>query len=153
MVINGLLLSKGVNPSLFATVVFDQPQTAKKTIHILLHHLSQTFLNHLELEDSKPDTLVSAAAAVIQEAVGHDEARKSHLINWCASSSGAGLGDGIAIRRAVLAVLAQDKEAVTTVFERIMSQFGDELYIKHAAILQQDGKALFIGHPIPKHGS
>ena len=53
---------------------------------------------------------------------------------------GAGVGDGIGIRRAVVAVLAKDKEAITTVLEKSVNQFGDQLYIKHTAVLQQEGK-------------
>ena len=139
MVIDGLLLSKGTHPFTFANVAFQSSQSSKKILHILLHHLSERFLNRLDLDDISPNKIVSAVAGVIKAAVGGDETRKNHLINWCASSSGAGLGDGIGIRRAVLAVLAEDRDAVTNVLEKSLSQFGDALYIKHAAMLQQDG--------------
>ncbi|CAM1506656.1 Fc.00g062970.m01.CDS01 [Cosmosporella sp. VM-42] len=138
VVIDGLLLSKGVHPFTFANAAFRSSQGSKKILHTLLHHLSERFLNHLDLDGIKPNKMVSAASEVIKAAVGGDETRKKHLINWCASSSGAGLGDGIGIRRAVLAVLAEDRDAITTVLEKSLSQFGDALYIKHAAMLQQD---------------
>ncbi|KAF7563475.1 hypothetical protein G7046_g603 [Stylonectria norvegica] len=138
LVIDGLLLTKGVHPFTFANIAFQQQQASKKILFILLHHLSERFLNRLQLDDATPNETVSAAAEVIKAAVGGDEMRKHHLINWCASSSGAGLGDGVGIRRAVLAVLGEDKDGITTVLERSLAQFGDELYIKHAAILQQD---------------
>lgn len=136
-----MLLSKGVDSSLFTSIVFHQPQAAKKTLHILLHYLSERYLNNIDLTSAEPHPVVSAAAGAIDVAVGNDETRRRHLVDWCTSASGAGLGDGVAIRRAVLAVLAQDKETITTVLEKSLSQFGDELYIRHTAILQQDGKS------------
>jgi telomere length regulation protein len=69
----------------------------------------------------------------------NDETRRDVLINWCASSSGAGVGDGVGIRRAVVATLARDREAITTVLEKSIAQFGDDLYMRHSAMLQQDG--------------
>lgn len=83
-------------------------------------------------------------ARLLKELALNDATRREVLINWCASSSGAGLGDGIGIRRAVVAALAQDRDAIIAVLEKSLAQFGDELYIKHSAILQQDGKNLLI---------
>lgn len=139
VVIDGLLLTKGIPCSIFIQVAFSQPRNSKKILNILLHYLSERLLTHLTLDDVSPNETVSAVATIIQGVVIDDEARKNLLINWCASSSGAGLGAGIGIRRAVLAALAQDREAVTTVLAKSLAQFGDELYIKHAAMLQQNG--------------
>lgn len=108
-------------------------------LQILLEYLSRRFLNGLILDDSTSHSTVSAVAGVIDAVVQQDAARKAYLINWCATPSGAGLGNGIGIRRAVLAVLAKDRDSVTTLLEKSLGQFGDQLYIKHAAILQQDG--------------
>ena len=132
-------MTKGVHPFTFANIAFQTPQSSKKLLHILLQHLSENFLNRLNPEDTSSSATVSAAAEAIRLVVGGDEIRKSRLINWCTSSSGAGLGDDIGIRRAVLAVLSEDRDAITTVLEKSLSQFGDELYIRHAAMLQQDG--------------
>ncbi|RMJ15502.1 hypothetical protein CDV36_004784 [Fusarium kuroshium] len=131
--IDGLLLSKGVAPSSFVNFAFSQPRSSKKILHLVLQHISQKHLG-----DTSSDEKVSAAANLIRQLTLDDETRKNILIDWCASSSGAGLGDGIGIRRAVIAALSQDREAITTVLEKSLAQFGDELYIKHAAILQQD---------------
>ncbi|KAH7170773.1 telomere length regulation protein-domain-containing protein [Dactylonectria macrodidyma] len=136
-VIDGLLLTQGNPASMFIQVVFSQPRNSKKILNILLSYLSEKFLAHLNLDDVSPNETVSAVAAIIQ-AVTDDEARKNLLINWSASPSGAGLGVGVGIRRSVLAALAQDKEAITTVLTKSLAQFGDELYIKHAAMLQQN---------------
>ncbi|KAF5006167.1 hypothetical protein FDECE_7442 [Fusarium decemcellulare] len=135
--IDGLLLSKDVPRSAFVRVAFHQPRASKKILHVLLQHLSQRQLSHLGPDDTSPDEKVSATAGIIKELVLSDETRRNITISWCASSSGAGLGDGIGIRRAVIAALSHDRDAITTVLEKSLAQFGDDLYIKHAAILQQ----------------
>lgn len=143
MVIDALLLAKGNFAATFAQVALSQPRNAKKVMNILLRHLSERFLSHLVLDDVSPNECVSAVVAILKAVALDDESRKNLLINWCASSSGAGLGDDIGIRRAVIAALAQDREAITTVLSKSLAQFGDELYIRHAAILQQNGTPSF----------
>ncbi|KAL7950713.1 telomere length regulation domain-containing protein [Trichoderma barbatum] len=137
IVIDGLLLQKGSDPSDFAKVCFAQPHSAKKTMNILLQHLAQQ-LNGLDLDEPSSRRLISAAAGVISAVIKGNDTLYNHLVAWCASSSGAGLGDAVGIRRAILAVVAQNKDGITTVFEKSLAQFGDQLYIKHAAILQQN---------------
>lgn len=149
--IDGLLLSKGVTPSSFVNLVFSQPRSSKKILHFALQHISQKHLSHLDLGDTSSDEKVSAAANIIKQLTLDDETRRNILIDWCASSSGAGLGDGIGIRRAVIAALSQDRDAITAVLEKSLAQFGDELYIKHAAILQQDGK-IRLSRPVRPEG-
>ena len=68
-----------------------------------------------------------------------NEARKSHIITWLTSSSGAGVGDGISIRRSVIVALAEDKNDIEMVLEKSLKQFGDQLYIKHTPTMQQEG--------------
>ncbi|QPC74837.1 hypothetical protein HYE68_005589 [Fusarium pseudograminearum] len=137
-VIDGLLLSKDDSVQTFTRVALNQPRSSKKVIHLLLHHLSLKYLNHLTLDDNSPDDNVSAVAGLLKELALNDQFRRDILIEWCASSSGAGLGDGVGIRRAVIATLSQDREAITSVLEKSLAQFGDELYIRHSAMLQQD---------------
>ena len=127
------------NPIQFNKICFSQSQKTKKIMQILLDYLAKRFLNPLGQLESSAQQTVSAVAGVIRDVIQDDETRLSHLVSWCTASSGAGLGDAIGIRRAVLAVLA-DKDAITTVLEKSLNQFGDQLYIKHTAILQQEGK-------------
>ncbi len=110
-------------------------------MQILLDYLSKRFLNPLGQLDSSGNQTVSAVAGIVRAVVQDDEPRVAHLVNWCTASAGAGLGDGIGVRRAVLAVLAE-KDGITTVLEKSLSQFGDQLYIRHTAILQQEGWAI-----------
>ncbi|KAL7909329.1 telomere length regulation domain-containing protein [Trichoderma velutinum] len=136
-VIDGLLLQRGSNPKDFAKVCFAQPHGARKTMNILLQHLAQQ-LNSLDLDHPSSRGLISAVAGIIDAVIQGNDTLYNHLVTWCASSSGAGLGDAVGIRRAILAVVAQNKDGITTVFEKSLAQFGDQLYIKHAAILQQN---------------
>ncbi|KAH6606476.1 hypothetical protein Trco_005629 [Trichoderma cornu-damae] len=136
-VINGLLLQRGNDPKNFAKVCLSQPHSAKKTMGILLQHLAQQ-LNGLDSDEPSSKVIISAAAGIIDSVIRGNDTLHNYLVAWCASPSGAGLGDAVGIRRAVLAVLAQNKDWVATVFEHSLSQFGDQLYIKHAAILQQN---------------
>jgi len=46
---------------------------------------------------------------------------------------------GIEIRRAMVAVVAQNTESLAQVLEKAINQFGDQLYIKHTPMLQQEG--------------
>ncbi|KHN96479.1 uncharacterized protein MAM_05768 [Metarhizium album ARSEF 1941] len=141
VIIDELLLSEAPSVGAFSQVCFHKPQTSKKVIYTLLEHLSQKFLNQLVLEDTKPVEEISAVAGVLDAVIQNDAGRKTHLLTWCCSPSGAGLGYGIGIRRAVVAVLAKDKGGITSLLEKSLNQFGDELYIKHTAILQQEAHA------------
>ncbi|KAK2038381.1 telomere length regulation protein [Colletotrichum somersetense] len=114
----------------------------KRVMFAALKYLSEAFLNKLDdAEALEPNVIISAAAGVIEKMVSKDESRKVHMISWLTSSTGAGLGDGIGIRRAVLAALAQDKECTVLVFEKSLHQFGDQLYIKHSPMMQQQAHA------------
>jgi telomere length regulation protein len=140
VVIDQLLLTKGSDPKHFQKLCFTQSQISKKVLYMLLKYLSKRLLNHIDLDNSKPNQAVSAVAGIIQAVVSSDENSTTHLVNWCTNASGAGIGDGIDIRRAVVAALSKDAATLSTVLEKSLAQFGDELYIKHAATLQQEGR-------------
>ncbi|KAI8153764.1 DNA replication checkpoint protein tel2 [Colletotrichum sp. SAR 10_70] len=114
----------------------------KRTIFAVLKHLSEVFLNKIDDEETaEPSQIISAAAGVVDRLIANGESRKTHLVSWLTSSTGAGLGESIGIRRAVLAALAQDKECINLILEKSINQFGDQLYIKHSPILQQQAHA------------
>jgi telomere length regulation protein len=85
--------------------------------------------------------VVAGAAGYLEAIVSEDSSRRSHLISWLTSLSGAGIGEPIGIRRAAMAVLSDSKYDVESVMEKSLQQFGDQLYIKHAPSLQQEGIA------------
>lgn len=113
----------------------------RKVLFSVLKLLSADFLDRLGLCDSdESKRLISAVAGAIAPIVWECQTRRRHITEWLTGPTGAGLGEGIGIRRAVLAVVSQDKEAVLGVLEKSISQFGDQLYIKHSPILQQEGR-------------
>jgi telomere length regulation protein len=112
----------------------------RKFLYFVLRQLSTQFLDKMgRLEPSEGIETISAAAGIIDSVIGDDQGRKNDLIAWLTSSSGAGIGEGIGIRRAAIATIAKDKEATISILEKSLSQFGDQLYIKHAPMLQQEG--------------
>lgn len=142
LAVDELLLTTPHNADMFRQICLGSTTTTIRVLRFLLVHLSRKFLHQLDEESPNLSSTISAAAGIINSVLGGNESRKNILIDWCTASSGAGLGHPTAIRRAVLSVLAQDKEAIVSVFEKSLSQFGDELYIKHAAVLQQNGESL-----------
>ncbi|KAG9248875.1 telomere length regulation protein-domain-containing protein [Calycina marina] len=83
-------------------------------------------------------SIVSGCAGLISMIVHTEESRINQVISWLTSSSGAGVGEGVSIRRAVLAVVAKSKSDIETVLEKSLQQFGDQLYIKHTPAMQQE---------------
>jgi telomere length regulation protein len=104
-------------------------------------YLSASVITNNDAQWWQSDTkMVSSVAALIAQVMPNDVPhQKEHLISWLTGTSGAGLGDGIAIRRAVVVVLSKDKAAIETVLEKSLQNFGDQLYIKHTPTLQQEG--------------
>ncbi|KAJ2904136.1 telomere binding protein [Zalerion maritima] len=123
----------------------------QKTISGVLSLLAEKRLNDLGNANIKrKNPIISAAASLVKEIVGGDARRTEYLVSWLTSNSGAGLGDGVAIRRAVVAVLSEKRETVISALEKAMELFGDMIYVKHAPILQQEVHAqsllLLAGH-------
>ncbi|KAJ9142084.1 Telomere length regulation protein [Pleurostoma richardsiae] len=138
--VNELLLKDDISAETFRKVFSHLPALEqRKILFSIFKFLSERFLNSLELQNpSTPDAIISGVARVITRLVGDSQVARDHLVAWSTNSTGAGLGDGVGIRRAVLAVLSQDRDSILTVLEKSLSQFGDQLYIKHSPILQQE---------------
>ena len=139
-VLLGLISAKEVESPPFRNLLEPLRQTEqRKTLYLVLKIFSQEYLNRLgtcDSEDHQP--LISSVAGALNSIIGTNDSLRGHLVEWLTNSSGAGLGEGIAIRRAVLAVVSQDKDSIVTVLEKTINQFGDQLYIKHSPILQQE---------------
>lgn len=111
----------------------------RKVIFSLLKYFSDTHLNKLgKCESAHSGEIIAGAITFIGDVVGNKEGKIDHLVSWLTSSSGAGLGDGVGIRRAVMAVVAQNRDALISVLEKTIAQFGDALYVKHSPMLQQE---------------
>lgn len=128
----------------------------RNVLFSILKTISTEYLSSLTTTEDNPQwwrsdaSVVSAAAALIKLVVDSEESRKNHLISWLTSSSGAGIGDGIAIRRAAVTSLATERADLETVLEKSLQQFGDQLYIRHTPTLQQEGLCLItVYHDLP----
>lgn len=100
-----------------------------------------------DLQWRKADAqLVSACAGLITIVLDKNSSRRSSLVSWLTGSSGAGNGDAVGIRRAAIAALSDQKDDLESVLEKSIAQFGDQLYIKHTPVLQQEGI-----HPVRKY--
>ncbi|KAK4157865.1 telomere length regulation protein-domain-containing protein [Chaetomidium leptoderma] len=142
-VLSDLVLKPRANPKRFGILLGNLPQTEqRKVLYSVLKLFSGEHLDRLgrcEFEESKP--LISAVAGALDGILDTDENGRRHLVEWLTSSSGAGLGESVGIRRAVMAVTSQNKEDLVVVLEKSLSQIGDQLYIKHSPMLQQEAHA------------
>lgn len=103
------------------------------------HHLPTSVLgDSLEWWSADAD-LIAGAAGYLKLIISNDSSRKSQLITWLTGLSGAGIGDAIGVRRAAVAVLSDSINDIESVLEKSLQQFGDQLYIRHAPSLQQEG--------------
>ncbi|KAI1075726.1 telomere length regulation protein-domain-containing protein [Whalleya microplaca] len=118
------------------------PLEQRRVLLVILKLLSDNYLNSIDSNDTAEDhPIISAAVGALKLITENDEARKNTLTTWLTSGSGAGIGEGCGIRRAVIAALADDKEAISVVLEKSLTQFGDQLYIRHSPTLQQEAHA------------
>jgi telomere length regulation protein len=141
-----MVLSKTNQHVNFTQIIEALPSfEVRNLLYSVLKLISQDYLpTNITTEDNsqwwKLDALsVAAAAALIKIIIANDDTRKNHLISWLTSSTGAGIGDGIAIRRAVIVSLAANKMDSESILEKSLQQFGDQLYIRHTPTLQQEG--------------
>ncbi|KUJ22280.1 uncharacterized protein LY89DRAFT_292418 [Mollisia scopiformis] len=116
----------------------------RNVLYTVLNLLSRDYLSAaIPTEDNSEwwqsdSRAISAAAGLITAVIAKAETRKANLVSWLTNSSGAGVGEGIAIRRAALVTIAESKSDVESVFDKSLSQFGNKLYIKHTPTLQQE---------------
>ncbi|PHH67160.1 hypothetical protein CDD81_2929 [Ophiocordyceps australis] len=132
VVIDEMLLCQAASPAAFSALCLGHGHASKQMLARLLDYLSERYLNH-----DVADATVSAVAGLIDALASHQASLSALVVDWCTASSGAGLGQGVGIRRAVMAAIATDGEAVASVLQRSLAQFGDQLYVRHAAMLQQ----------------
>ncbi|KAI1335622.1 telomere length regulation protein-domain-containing protein [Xylariaceae sp. FL0016] len=139
----GLLFRRGGTQDIFSEILNELPHLEqRKVLFTVLQSLSNEFFPSVTQSTNKDDSaVISAAAGAIKTIVQSAEAQKNNLLDWLTNSSGAGIGEGCGIRRAVLAALADDKDTMSMVLEKSIRQFGDQLYMKHTPMLQQDAHA------------
>ncbi|KAL8406335.1 hypothetical protein RB596_004981 [Gaeumannomyces avenae] len=115
--------------------VFEQ----KRLLYSLLRFTSRTYFDGAaDLSSISESSTVAAVAGLLDSVVLQVDSRVNMLVSWLTDSSGAAPGESVGIRRAVIAVVAQKQDGLTTVVEKSLEQFGDQLYVRHAPLLQQE---------------
>lgn len=140
----GLFLGSEEQNKLFLKLLDSLPASdQKKWLDIIIQNISKNSLNAIDDSDTTADyPAIWAAVSAIRGIVGTNTSRKTYLLDWLTNAGGAGVGDGCGIRRAVVGALADDRDTLAAVLEKCANQFGDQLFIKHASVLQQEGKSV-----------
>ncbi|TLS25016.1 hypothetical protein PpBr36_07620 [Pyricularia pennisetigena] len=135
-----LLSSIEKDAELFEKIFDNLPRYDQKRILMgILKYATDVFSSLESPKDEK--SLVYAVAGLLRAIVNVDEKRRGVIVGWLTSVSGGAAGEHVGIRRAAIAVLAEHREDITAVLEKSMALFGDNLYIKHAPLLQQEAHA------------
>ncbi|KAL2183826.1 hypothetical protein L209DRAFT_713708 [Thermothelomyces heterothallicus CBS 203.75] len=142
-IVSEMVLKQAAEPRKFGLLMSNLPQSEqRKVLYSILKLLSSDYLDRLgRCECAESGPRIAAVAGVLHEILPSDQSGRRDLVDWLAAPSGAGLGEGVGIRRAVVAVVSQNRDDLVTVLERSLSQFGDQLYIKHSPTLQQEAHA------------
>ncbi|KAL0468935.1 telomere length regulation domain-containing protein [Neurospora intermedia] len=139
-VLTRLLIAQGADNERFGLLLGNVPRSEqRKVLFSVLKTFAEDYLNRLGTSDIEgSNKMISAVAGAISAITKNDPERIAYLVEWLTGSSGAGLGDSIGIRRAVVAVVSQDRDSIVSVLEKSIAQIGDQLYIKHSPIVQQE---------------
>ncbi len=138
-----MLLQDETSKEIFSKLVNSYPlPEQRKVLLLLLKLLSDLYLNSInDSEANEEYPTIWASVGALRSIIANNDAQRNNLVAWLTGASGAGVGEGCGIRRAAVAALADHKESISTVLERSLNQFSDQLYIKHTPLLQQEGKS------------
>ncbi|KAI0910529.1 telomere length regulation protein [Ustulina deusta] len=138
-----LLLQDETSKEIFSKLVNSYPlPEQRKVLLLLLKLLSDLYLNSInDSEANEEYPTIWASVGALRSIIANNDAQRNNLVAWLTGASGAGVGEGCGIRRAAVAALADHKESISTVLERSLNQFSDQLYIKHTPLLQQEAHA------------
>ncbi|CAK7219720.1 telomere binding protein [Sporothrix curviconia] len=114
----------------------------KKILSGVLKYAAEAFFGSATTDTAEVKTsAVSAVAGLVKRVTGSSPLLQEQLASWLLKDPAVGVIGGIGIRRAALAVLSEDPKGLSDVLDKSMSEFGDQLFIKHAPIIQQEAKA------------
>lgn len=111
----------------------------------MLKYAAETYFTPAPDTTAVDATTVSAVAGLIKRVTDSSPILHEQLVSWLLTNLAVGLINGIGIRRAAVAVVAENPKNLTEILEKSISEFGDQLFIKHAPIIQQEGET-----PSPK---
>lgn len=84
---------------------------------------------------------IAGTAAFLKELMAGNDVIKSSLIDTAITDSSPVVNGSSALLRTILATFSNDQEILETVMEKTLNRFGNNLFIKHASILQQEATA------------
>ncbi|EFX03618.1 hypothetical protein CMQ_546 [Grosmannia clavigera kw1407] len=114
----------------------------KKMLAGILGLMPEKFSRPSSGESTVEDaSIIPAMAGLIQQIVGGGGVMQEQLVAWLLSSPGVGLENGIDVRRAAMAVVANDSKSMSDILGKSLAEFGDQLFIKHTPSMQQEAKA------------
>ncbi|CAL5868119.1 uncharacterized protein PFLUO_LOCUS2343 [Penicillium psychrofluorescens] len=90
-----------------------------------------------------PDEIVNGVAALCAIVIGNRPFLKSQVLDWLSKSQGGSI-QTLGLRRALLATLATQEDALRSLLTRSLEQFGDKFHIKHVPIITQNANAQLI---------
>ncbi|CAK7208323.1 telomere binding protein [Sporothrix bragantina] len=144
--VNDLFLGTGSNDIFLGRLLNHMPaHDQKKILFGTLKYAAETFLASTNADTAAVDaSKVSAVAGLIKRVTDNSPLLQEQLSSWLLKDLAVGLIGGIGIRRAAIAVLSDDRKGMSDILEKSMSEFGDQLFVKHAPIIQQEAKAQVI---------
>ncbi|KAI9680174.1 MAG: telomere binding protein [Trizodia sp. TS-e1964] len=112
-------------------------------LHSSLRVLSLRYLKDIKLTNDElwwkiDSDIVSGIAAILSTIIKNDDCLMGDLVYWLVGGSTGELGGGTGIRRAAIAAMSSDHTRIQTILEQSMLNFGDNLYIQHTPIAQQE---------------
>ncbi|MCJ1310909.1 telomere binding protein [Agyrium rufum] len=81
---------------------------------------------------------IGAVAALLTALTGDKQVSKDVLSEWLTDSLGPSVGSEPLIRRAVLLYAAQDIDQIKKCWGKVLKNFGDSTFVKHAPLLRQE---------------
>ncbi|KAK4144931.1 telomere length regulation protein-domain-containing protein [Dichotomopilus funicola] len=141
--VSELVFTPAADPQVLGSLIGNLPQTEQRKVFFsVVTLLSTEYLDRFgRCESKESEQLISAAAGALKGILDSLEHGKRFLVEWLTGSSGAGIGEGVGIRRSVMAVISQGRDDLVTGLEKSLGQFGDQLYIRHSPMLQQEAHA------------
>ena len=115
----------------------------KKMLNGILKFAADTYFSSISTGPETVDAgVVSAVAGLVDKVIVTSTSLRSQLVSWLLTSPGVGLPNGIAIRRAAVAAVSNDQSALSDILDKSMAEFGDQLFIKHSPMMQQEGTSM-----------
>ncbi|KIV99531.1 uncharacterized protein PV09_08833 [Verruconis gallopava] len=100
---------------------------------------------HEEIEELlKSSPSIDCCAALIQAFFTKNEPFKDFLVDLCVNIESSVVIRSFSLRRLVVASISDDEDRMAILFEKLLSKFGDQLFIKHAPATQQEAVAQVI---------